>query len=137
MLEIGRPSDLFELEFEPDRCRGFGSVSNSDQLEGRLFKTVQDCSRLIPSIFEERSKRLLPVEMLRISKESRIAIVGGGAWGLSTALHLHQAGYNNVTVFERSEIIPSPYSAANDLNKIVRAEYEVQMIFRTASAFAD
>lgn len=54
----------------------------------------------------------------------RIAIIGGGAWGLSTALHLRQAGYTDITVFERAERIPSRYSAACDINKIVRAEYE-------------
>jgi len=58
------------------------------------------------------------------SRDSKIAICGGGAWGLSTALHLHNEGYQNITVYERSEEIPSPYSAAWDLNKIVRAEYE-------------
>lgn len=64
--------------------------------------------------------------MASLSKESQIAIIGAGAWGLSSALHLHQAGYTNITIFERSEVIPSPYSAAFDLNKIVRAEYEVK-----------
>lgn len=58
------------------------------------------------------------------SKSEPIFILGGGAWGLSTALHLHRDGYSNITVFERAEQIPSPYSAAYDLNKIVRAEYE-------------
>lgn len=58
------------------------------------------------------------------SHDSRIIIVGGGAWGLSTALHMSQSGYSDITVFERAERIPSPYSAAWDLNKIVRAEYE-------------
>ena len=59
-----------------------------------------------------------------VNKDSPIIIVGAGAWGLSTALHLANAGYTNVTVHERAEKIPSPYSAAWDLNKIVRAEYE-------------
>lgn len=43
---------------------------------------------------------------------------------MSTALHLTNAGYTDITVFERAETIPSPYSAAWDLNKIVRPEYE-------------
>ena len=58
------------------------------------------------------------------NKHSPIIIVGGGAWGLSTALHLNASGHTNVTVFERAQTIPSPYSAAYDLNKIVRPEYE-------------
>lgn len=57
-------------------------------------------------------------------KEAPISILGGGAWGLSTALHLINSGYTDITVYERAEEIPSVYSAAYDLNKIVRAEYE-------------
>jgi sarcosine oxidase/L-pipecolate oxidase len=53
-----------------------------------------------------------------------VIIVGAGAFGLSTALYLSQAGYTDITVFDRASEIPSPYSAANDLNKIIRAEYE-------------
>jgi sarcosine oxidase/L-pipecolate oxidase len=59
-----------------------------------------------------------------VSKQGPIAIVGGGAFGLSTALELSNQGYSNVTVFEKDEEIPSRWSAANDLNKIMRAEYE-------------
>ena len=59
-----------------------------------------------------------------VSKEDPIIIVGGGAFGLSTAFHLTQRGYTNVSVFEKDNHIPPRYSAANDLNKIVRAEYE-------------
>ena len=59
-----------------------------------------------------------------ISKSDQIIIVGGGAFGLSTALHLTQSGYTNISIFEKDDQIPSRWSAANDLNKIVRAEYE-------------
>jgi sarcosine oxidase/L-pipecolate oxidase len=59
-----------------------------------------------------------------MSKSELIAVIGGGAWGLSTALHLYQNGYTNITVFETADSIPSQYSAAYDINKIVRAEYE-------------
>jgi len=58
------------------------------------------------------------------NQQAPIAILGGGAWGLSTALHLNHSGYTDISVFERAEEIPSQYSAAYDLNKIVRAEYE-------------
>lgn len=57
-------------------------------------------------------------------KDSPVLILGGGAWGLSTALHMINTGYIDITVIERAEQIPSRYSAAWDLNKIVRAEYE-------------
>ncbi|KAE8353458.1 FAD dependent oxidoreductase [Aspergillus coremiiformis] len=59
-----------------------------------------------------------------ISKSTPIVIVGGGAFGLSTALHLSQDGYSNIAVFEQDDQVPPRFSAANDLNKIVRAEYE-------------
>ena len=59
-----------------------------------------------------------------LPKSSPIIIVGAGAWGLSTALHLTAAGHTNITVYDRAAQIPSPYSAAWDINKIVRAEYE-------------
>lgn len=54
----------------------------------------------------------------------RILIVGGGTFGLSTAYHLAKSGYKNVTVIDKSEFLPSEASAGNDLNKIIRAEYE-------------
>ncbi|POS75228.1 hypothetical protein DHEL01_v206382 [Diaporthe helianthi] len=59
-----------------------------------------------------------------VPKQDHIIIVGAGAFGLSTALHLSQNGYSNITVFEQDNEIPSRYSAANDLNKIMRVEYE-------------
>ena len=61
---------------------------------------------------------------MAIQKSDSIIIIGAGAFGLSTALHLLRSGYTNLTVLEKDEQIPSRYSAANDLNKIVRAEYE-------------
>ena len=57
------------------------------------------------------------------SKDSSILIIGAGVFGLSTALHLAQDGFTKITVLDR-EPVPSPYSAGNDFNKIVRAEYE-------------
>jgi len=61
---------------------------------------------------------------MSVSKSDAIAIIGGGAFGLSTALELSRKGYTNITVFEKDEEIPSRWSAGNDLNKIMRAEYE-------------
>jgi sarcosine oxidase/L-pipecolate oxidase len=60
---------------------------------------------------------------LLLAKDHNILIVGAGVFGLSTALHLAQDGYTNITILDREQV-PSPYSAGNDLNKIVRAEYE-------------
>ncbi|OCL06649.1 FAD dependent oxidoreductase [Glonium stellatum] len=58
-----------------------------------------------------------------LSKSSRILIVGAGTVGLSAAFHLTERGYTNVKVIDR-DTVPSAYSAGNDLNKIVRADYQ-------------
>lgn len=57
------------------------------------------------------------------SRDASVFIVGASVFGLSTALHLAKNGYKNITVFDRADILPSPFAAGNDLNKIVRAEY--------------
>ena len=57
-------------------------------------------------------------------KDLPVLILGGGSWGLSTTLYMLNSGYTDITVIERAEQVPSRYSAAWDLNKIVRAEYE-------------
>lgn len=57
-------------------------------------------------------------------QSSSILLVGGGAFGLSTAYHLSKAGYKNITLLEKSSVLPPEQSAGNDLNKIIRAEYE-------------
>ncbi|OTB00470.1 hypothetical protein M426DRAFT_65784 [Hypoxylon sp. CI-4A] len=61
---------------------------------------------------------------MAIAKSDPILIVGAGAFGLSTALHLTRAGYTNITILDKGKEVPSGYSAANDVNKILRAEYE-------------
>jgi hypothetical protein len=53
-----------------------------------------------------------PSFMMSVSKNDPIAIIGAGAFGLSTALELSNQGYTNITVFEKDEEIPSRWSAA-------------------------
>ncbi|KIJ36772.1 hypothetical protein M422DRAFT_34130, partial [Sphaerobolus stellatus SS14] len=62
--------------------------------------------------------------------KSRIAIVGAGVFGLSTAYHLAINGFTDVTVFDRSPYSNALYdqhrgcdAASADLNKILRASY--------------
>lgn len=59
-----------------------------------------------------------------MDKNSPILIVGAGVLGLSTAYHLAKAGYTSITVLEKSATFPPEKSAGNDVNKIIRAEYE-------------
>ncbi|KAH9892190.1 FAD dependent oxidoreductase [Xylariomycetidae sp. FL2044] len=54
----------------------------------------------------------------KVSKSSKVLILGGGTWGCSTALHLVRRGYEHVTVLD-AHPIPSVISAGNDVNKIV------------------
>ena len=89
------------------------------------FRPPSNCLRQsLEGLKNHRSYATNTNAVINGSKDSRVAIIGGGAWGLSTALHLNSAGYTDITVFERAPQQPSRYSAAWDLNKIVRAEYE-------------
>ncbi|KAI9929161.1 hypothetical protein MW887_001565 [Aspergillus wentii] len=54
----------------------------------------------------------------------KILIVGGGVFGLSTALSLSQRHPNSqVTVLEASPVIPNPHGSSVDTSRIVRADY--------------
>jgi sarcosine oxidase / L-pipecolate oxidase len=52
-----------------------------------------------------------------VSKDEDVIIVGAGCFGISTAYHLLQRGFTNVTVLDRSEKLPAPDAASSDLNK--------------------
>ncbi|KAI0776306.1 FAD dependent oxidoreductase [Trametes elegans] len=60
---------------------------------------------------------------MTVHAESRILIVGAGCFGLSSAYHLLKRGYKNVTVIDRSAVLPAPDAASTDINKIVRSSY--------------
>lgn len=89
-----------------------------------------------------------------VSKNDRILIVGGGtlraqplmqvltliSWtgtfGTSTAFHLSQRGYNNITVLDRFAA-PSQLAAGNDLNKVIRADYAEPLYTKLATESAE
>ncbi|KAF8515559.1 FAD dependent oxidoreductase [Gautieria morchelliformis] len=56
-------------------------------------------------------------------KDDHVLIVGAGVFGLSTALHLLQGGWENVTIYDRSSVLPAPDAASTDMNKVVRSSY--------------
>ncbi|KAH8666813.1 sarcosine oxidase [Xylariales sp. PMI_506] len=63
-----------------------------------------------------------------------VLIIGGGAFGVSTAYHLAQrldlgSSKTTVTIVDRFEN-PSPIAASTDLNKIVRSDYSEPMYAR-------
>ncbi|OJJ05908.1 hypothetical protein ASPVEDRAFT_32250 [Aspergillus versicolor CBS 583.65] len=57
------------------------------------------------------------------SMSPSILILGAGCFGVLTAHHLASYGYSNITVLNKDSQVPSCFSAANDLNKVIRAEY--------------
>ncbi|KAF9889820.1 hypothetical protein FE257_006910 [Aspergillus nanangensis] len=57
-----------------------------------------------------------------MDKNSRIVIVGAGAFGLSTALKLAQDGYKSITVLDRS-MPPVPDGSSNDISRVIRFDY--------------
>ncbi|KAI0317135.1 FAD dependent oxidoreductase [Amylostereum chailletii] len=60
---------------------------------------------------------------MAISKTDKIIIVGAGCFGISTAYHLLKRGFIDVTVIDRSPVLPAPDAASTDINKIVRSSY--------------
>lgn len=61
-----------------------------------------------------------------------IVILGAGVFGLTTALHLAQRGYKNVTVLDREAYDQTGYTSAAasaDQNKIIRASYGAQKLY--------
>ena len=47
----------------------------------------------------------------------RVVIVGAGCFGLSTAYHLLKRGYKDVTILDRSSVLPAPDAASTDISK--------------------
>jgi sarcosine oxidase/L-pipecolate oxidase len=72
--------------------------------------------------------------------DSPILIVGSGTFGISTAYHLAKRGYKNITCIDKRSS-PSKDSAGNDLNKIIRTEYDeplyAQMALEAFKAWRD
>ncbi|KAG6837069.1 hypothetical protein H0H93_015337 [Arthromyces matolae] len=53
----------------------------------------------------------------------KIVIIGAGCFGVSTAYHLLERGFTDITVLDRSPVLPAPDAASNDINRIVRSSY--------------
>ncbi|KAL7944179.1 FAD dependent oxidoreductase [Trichoderma barbatum] len=77
------------------------------------------------------------------SKDSPIAIIGAGIFGLSTSIHLAQRGYKNITVFDKQPYHETLYSyfrgcdsASSDINKIIRSAYGSQTEYQDLSTEA-
>ncbi|KAJ5157919.1 uncharacterized protein N7482_009019 [Penicillium canariense] len=73
-----------------------------------------------------------------VSPDSNIIIVGGGVFGLSTALWLTRGGYKNITIFDRCAFDKNYYNPSNgcdgasaDINKIFRMAYGEKHQYQT------
>lgn len=71
------------------------------------------------------------------SREDRIAVIGSGVFGISTALWLARSGYRDVTVFDMQDTHETGYdpekgvdSASADINKIIRFSYGSQIAYQ-------
>lgn len=65
---------------------------------------------------------------MAISYDHPIIIVGGGTFGLSTALALSK-NYTNITVFDRFDP-PVRDASSTDINKVIRADYGSDLIYQ-------
>ncbi|HLE47335.1 MAG TPA: FAD-dependent oxidoreductase, partial [Candidatus Thermoplasmatota archaeon] len=66
----------------------------------------------------------------------RIGIVGAGAWGLSAALALSEAGYSNVHVWEREQAGAGNTSrAAGIMSTHLREEQDIRWVLDTRRRF--
>jgi sarcosine oxidase/L-pipecolate oxidase len=59
---------------------------------------------------------------MALDLNSRIIIIGAGAFGLSTALELSRKGYTSITVLDRS-LPPVADGSSVDISRIIRADY--------------
>ncbi|KAL6245539.1 hypothetical protein RBB50_007538 [Rhinocladiella similis] len=73
-------------------------------------------------------------------KNASIVIIGAGVFGLSTAVHLAQRGFKNITIFDKQPYHESRYSyfkgcdaASADMNKIFRSAYGGQTEYQALS----
>jgi len=68
------------------------------------FSLVRFCAEQYPSI-------------MVYGKDETILVVGSGCFGISTAYHLLTRGFKNVTVVDRSDILPAPDAASTDISQ--------------------
>lgn len=63
-----------------------------------------------------------------VDRNQKVLIIGGGTFGLSTALWLLRARYTDVTIVD-SHVLPSQISAGCDINKIIQSCYPEDQSF--------
>ena len=61
-----------------------------------------------------------------LNKSGSVIIVGGGIFGLSTALELKKRGYEKITILDRYNI-PVPDGSSVDISRVIRVEYASEL----------
>jgi sarcosine oxidase / L-pipecolate oxidase len=74
--------------------------------------------------------------MVKVSHDESILIVGAGVFGLSTALALSERGFSDITVIDRYDP-PVPDGSSNDISRIIRPDYTDPFYSRLAKAAID
>jgi sarcosine oxidase/L-pipecolate oxidase len=64
-----------------------------------------------------------------MDKDTRIIIIGGGCFGISTAYHLAQRGYTSIRALDRYPP-PSCEAISTDISKIIRSDYNEPLYAR-------
>ncbi|EXJ91986.1 hypothetical protein A1O3_00536 [Capronia epimyces CBS 606.96] len=65
----------------------------------------------------------------KMNHDTKILIVGAGAFGTSTAYHLAQRGYTSIRVLDRYAP-PSCEAASTDISKVIRSDYNEPLYAR-------
>ena len=64
-----------------------------------------------------------------VSKESPIIIIGAGVFGLSSAIHLAQRGFHNITVFDKQPYHETLYDFENGCDAASAGKDSSTMLF--------
>ncbi|KAH9886133.1 FAD dependent oxidoreductase [Xylariomycetidae sp. FL2044] len=103
-----------------DRRRSDCEIRTSQSFYKRYYSSQRTWHTAYPII--SNASLVIYSRTMPTNKSSSVIIVGGGAFGTSTAYHLASRGYTSVTVLDRFDA-PSKDSAACDLNKVIRTDY--------------
>lgn len=60
--------------------------------------------------------------------DEKILIVGSGCFGLSSAYHLLKEGYKDVTIIDRSDVLPAIDGSSNDINRSMPSLVHLQSL---------
>jgi tRNA A37 threonylcarbamoyladenosine dehydratase len=78
------------------------SVKSSEPLAGNFLPALEVLTLFLQTM---------------VKPSDKIVIIGCGCFGASTAYHLLQRGFTDVTIIDKSDVLPAPDAASNDINR--------------------